>query len=56
LTDEQCRKIQDVLDPDGTRTQKSWELQYQPELIRLYMTGMSFPQIESTMTPRLTWS
>jgi hypothetical protein len=25
-------------------------------LIRLYMTGMSFPQIESTMTPRLTWS
>lgn len=56
LTDEQCRKIQDVLDPDGTRPQKSWELQYQPELIRLYMTGMSFPQIESTMTPRLTWS
>ena len=56
LTDEQCRKIQDDLDPDGTRPQKSWELQYQPELIRLYMTGMSFPQIESTMTPRLTWS
>jgi len=56
LTDEQCRKIQEILDPDGIRFQKGWELDYQPELIRLYMTGISFPQIESAMMPRLTWS
>lgn len=56
LTDEQCRRIQDILDPDEGRFQRGWELKHQPELIRLYMTGMGFPQIESTMTPRLTWS
>jgi len=56
LTDEQCRKIQEILDPDGIRFQKGWELDYQPELIRLYMTGISFPQIEFAMMPRLTLS
>ena len=56
LTDGQCRRIQDILDPDGIRFQKSWELSHQPDLIRLYMTGMSFPQMESEMTPNLTWS
>jgi hypothetical protein len=55
LTDDQCRKIQDIVDPDGTRAQKSWELNSQPELIRLYMDGMSFPQIESAMK-QLGWS
>jgi hypothetical protein len=56
LTDAQCRRIQDVLDPDGMRYQKYWESNHQPELIRLYMTGMSFPQIKSEMTPKLDWS
>jgi len=56
LTDEQCRRIQDILDPDERRLQRDWELKHQPELIRLYMTGMSFPQMESAMTPRLIWS
>jgi len=56
LTDEQCRRIQDILDPDERRFQRGWELKHQPELIRLYMTGMSFQQMVSAMTPRLTWS
>ena len=55
LTDDQCRKIQDIVDPDGTRAQKSWELNSQPQLIRLYMNGKSFPQIESAMK-QLGWS
>jgi hypothetical protein len=56
LTDEQCRTVQALVDPDGKRLQRNWEFEYQPELIRLYMTGMSFPRIQSAMAPRLTWS
>jgi hypothetical protein len=56
LTDGQCRRIQDILDPLGTRFQKYWESNHQPELIRLYMTGMSFAQIQSEMAPKLNWS
>lgn len=55
LTDEQCRQIQALVDPDGIRL-RNWEFEYQPELIRLYMTGMSLARIESAMAPRLTWS
>ena len=56
LTDEQCRRIQDILDPDESLFQRGWDLKFHPELIRLYMTGMSFQQMVSAMTPRLTWS
>jgi hypothetical protein len=56
LTDEQCRRIQDIVDEDNTRIQKCWEFESQPQLIRLYMAGESFPQIESAMKPELFWS
>jgi len=49
LTDEQCRRIQELVDPDGIRNQKDWETKLQPQLIRLYMTGKSFPLIEFEM-------
>ncbi|KAH8787551.1 hypothetical protein F5882DRAFT_110904 [Hyaloscypha sp. PMI_1271] len=54
LTDEQCRKIQAIVDPYDTRFNESWEKQLQPKLIRLYMAGKSFPQIEEEMG--LNWS
>jgi hypothetical protein len=41
---------------DALRQKKSWEFDSQPLLIRLYMTGMSFPEIESAMKPGLSWS
>jgi hypothetical protein len=56
LTDEQCRRIQEILDPDSIRIQKFWEIESQPELIRLYMAGRSYPEIESAMKPKLHWS
>lgn len=56
LTDDQCRRIQNFLDPYHQRIQKDWALEYQPVLIRLYMTRMSFYEIASLMTPRLIWS
>jgi len=56
LTEEQCRRIQDIRDPDGTRNYKNWEAQHQTELIRLYMTMLSFPHIEQQMRTKLDWS
>lgn len=56
LTDEQCKKIQKIVDPNDTRINKLWETELQPKLIRLYMTGKSFPQIESEMDSRLSWT
>jgi hypothetical protein len=38
---------------DDLRQKKSWEVDTQPRLIRLYMTGMSFPEIESAMSQDL---
>jgi hypothetical protein len=55
LTDNQCRKIQEIIDPDDIRKQKSWEFNSQPKLIRLYMSGISFPQIEAEMKPLVDW-
>ncbi len=56
LTDEQCRKIMDLLDEKGIRARKDWEYELQPELVRLYMTMWSFPIIETYMKPKLEWS
>lgn len=56
LTDEQCKRIQHIRDPEGTRNYKNWELQHQMELIRLYMTMLSFPHIEQAMRSKLDWS
>jgi hypothetical protein len=56
LSDQQCRRIQDLRDPEGVRNYKNWELQHQPELIRLYMTMLSFPHIEQAMKSKLDWS
>jgi len=56
LTDEQCRRIQNILDPDGIRTYKYWAIEYQPELIRLYMSLESFPDIATTMRGKMDWS
>jgi len=56
LTDEQCRRIQELRDPDGVRNYKNWELENQPDLIRLYMTMQSFPHIEQAMRAKLDWS
>lgn len=56
LTDDQCRRIQDILDPQGIRANKDWELQHQYELIRLYMTMKSFPQIENAMRKKMDCS
>ena len=57
LTDKQCRRIQELVDPDGIRNQKDWETKLQPQLIRLYMTGKSFPLIEFEIEKlsRLSW-
>ena len=55
LTDEQCRMIQALVDPNGIRRQKDWETPSQLKLIRLYMTGWSFPRIEAQM-PELDYS
>ncbi|KAH8742665.1 hypothetical protein F5882DRAFT_472091 [Hyaloscypha sp. PMI_1271] len=49
LTDEQCRKSQNFVDPDGKRMFSDWQFDSQPQLIRLYMTGISFPQIQEKM-------
>ena len=56
LSDEQCRRIQGYRDPEGTRTNPEWEVEYQPELIRHYMNMLSFKQIEDAMKTRLEWS
>ncbi|KAH7413058.1 hypothetical protein BKA64DRAFT_344157 [Cadophora sp. MPI-SDFR-AT-0126] len=56
LTDEQCRMIQDILDPDGIRTYKDWAMPHQSHLIRLYMKGMSFPDIAKAMRRRIDCS
>ncbi|KAE9373830.1 hypothetical protein N431DRAFT_557791 [Stipitochalara longipes BDJ] len=49
LTDKQCRQIQKLLDPDGTRKQKSWNAKSQPKLIRLWMTGKPISEIAEEM-------
>jgi hypothetical protein len=54
LTDEQCHRIQAELDPQNVRAYKIWEVKHQPHLIRLYMTGKSFPLIADAM--KLDWS
>ncbi|PVH77674.1 hypothetical protein DL98DRAFT_265190 [Cadophora sp. DSE1049] len=56
LTDDQCRMIQDILDPDGIRAYKDWAFPHQNHLIRLYMKGMSFNEIEKAMRRRLDCS
>ena len=56
LTDEQCRRIQAEVDPLDMRAYKTWELKHQPDLIRLYMTGKSFPLIADAMKSELEWS
>ncbi|KAG4439034.1 hypothetical protein IFR05_005498 [Cadophora sp. M221] len=56
LTDDQCRRIQDILDPQGIRANKDWEPQHQYELIRLYMTMKSFNQIENAMRKKMACS
>jgi hypothetical protein len=56
LSEQQCRRIQAEVDPDGKRAFKDWEFAHQPTLIRLYMAAMSFPQIADAMKHKLTWS
>jgi hypothetical protein len=56
LTDEQCKRIQKIVDPNDIRNHKDWETKSQTELIRLYMAGKSFPQIASEMDSKLFWS
>jgi hypothetical protein len=56
LTDEQCHRIQAEVDPRNERAYKAWELKHQPTLIRLYMTGKSFPLIADAMKYKLEWS
>tara|TARA_R110002060_G_scaffold1987_7_gene3624 strand:+ start:368 stop:703 length:336 start_codon:yes stop_codon:yes gene_type:complete len=56
LTDEQCRMIQHILDPDGIRAYQDWEFQHQTHLIRLYMKGMSFPDIAKAMERKIDCS
>ncbi|TVY31479.1 hypothetical protein LSUB1_G008903 [Lachnellula subtilissima] len=56
LTDEQCHKILLHRDPDDARANKTWELLHQPELVRLYMTRISFPQIRDYMKSKLDYS
>ncbi|CZR67512.1 uncharacterized protein PAC_17411 [Phialocephala subalpina] len=51
LTDQQCRRIQALRDPNGIRANSTWEERHQDKLIRLYMTMMSFNQIETAMQP-----
>lgn len=53
LTNEECIRILDIVDPDGFRAQRNWELGHQPQLIRLYMTMQSFLQIERFMRSEL---
>jgi hypothetical protein len=53
LSDEQCRKIQQLLDPDGTRINKDWELVHQPTLVRLYMSLLSFTKIQAVMESKI---
>jgi hypothetical protein len=53
LTDEQCRKIQQLCDPNGTRINKDWELVYQPTLVRLYMSLLSFTKIQAAMASKI---
>lgn len=56
LSDEQCQKILLHRDPDDTRANKTWEFVHQPELVRLYMTRISFPQIRDYMKSKLDYS
>jgi hypothetical protein len=56
LTDEQCHRIQAEVDPRDERAYKTWELKYQPTLIRLYMSGKSFPAIADAMRYNIEWS
>jgi len=56
LTDEQCHQILEHRDPQGSRANKDWELQHQPQLVRLYMTMLSFPDIQKAMGSKLDWS
>lgn len=53
LSDEQCRKIQEHLDPNGIRINKDWELEHQPELVRLYMRLLSFNKIADAMASKI---
>ncbi|KAG4432907.1 hypothetical protein IFR05_011600 [Cadophora sp. M221] len=56
LTDNQCRRIQDIVDPRGTRAHAYWGTPHQLDLIRLYMAMKSFLQIESDMKGKLDCS
>ncbi|KAH7327298.1 hypothetical protein BKA65DRAFT_65489 [Rhexocercosporidium sp. MPI-PUGE-AT-0058] len=56
LTNDQCRQIQDILDPQGIRANKDWEISHQYDLIRLYMTMKSFNQIEHAMKKKMDCS
>jgi hypothetical protein len=57
LSEAQCHKILLHRDPNNTRANKNWELVHQPELVRLYMTMISFPQIRDSMKQNLDyWS
>jgi hypothetical protein len=53
LSDKQCRKIQQLCDPDGTRLNKDWELAHQPTLVRLYMSLLSFNKIQTAMESKI---
>lgn len=56
LTDEQCRRIMDYQDPNGIRSNRDWEAEHQPLLIRLYMAMWIFPDIEHYMQSKITAS
>ncbi|KAF4626646.1 hypothetical protein G7Y89_g11509 [Cudoniella acicularis] len=55
LSDSQCHKILLHRDPDNSRANKNWELVHQPELVRLYMTMISFPQVRDHMKTKLDY-
>ncbi|KAH8669490.1 hypothetical protein BGZ60DRAFT_36270 [Tricladium varicosporioides] len=55
LSDGQCHRILLHRDPDNSRANKNWELVHQPELVRLYMTMVSFPQIRDHMKTKLDY-
>ncbi|CAG8960547.1 hypothetical protein HYFRA_00008267 [Hymenoscyphus fraxineus] len=55
LSEAQCHKILMHRDPNNERANKNWELVHQPELVRLYMTMISFPQIRDYMKQKLDY-
>jgi hypothetical protein len=55
LTDEQCFRLLELRDPKGEALNRNWALHHEPELVRLYMSMISFPQIEQRMRSKLDW-